>query len=465
MSKTDLYFAGAEQPIYLRTLAELGVTHIAISFYEWQRRHSTDDLYKHIPKEMKVCVTAGVARKESLYWDSFGQDYVEFCERNADDCLIYDMDAPECPPEIRQGVRTQLSMFPNLVVFPTDDETPEHLSQTYERIGINASLAKSIPNNELRRLPASLYGSNVTDPKVIRDARLVGTTSFSWLSSRRYGELWVFARNKLHHYSADDLGKAVKVHTRDIEAFGVDPLACLNNDKDALTVLAVKSLQVMAESASKRPRDRNTGKTLNASGNDPMNNPMANGSTQPAALVLSNGALPVNQRDRGLLPVVSINMQDGAPKVESVDASLRQCDNCYLSTVCPKYQPETACAYELPVEIKSDAQWEAASQVLLEMQFQRISFAAFAEQLEGGGLTARLGQEMDRFYKMLGNVKALKTPDVNASSGALSRIFGAEIGTPVDGPEIEGPVYAASEEEDIIDIEEYEESGEEYADG
>lgn len=436
----DLYFAGAEQPIYLRTLAELGVKHVAISFYEWQKRHSTDDLYKHVPKDVKVAVTAGVAKKETLHWESFAQDYVEFCERNADECLIYDLDAPFCPPDLRQSVRAQLAMFPNLVVFPAEDESLEALSGTYERLGINARLSKSIPTNELRRIAATLYGSNVTDPKVIRGARLAASTSFSWLSGRRYGELWVFARNKLYHYSAENLARAVKIHARDIESLGVSPEKCISNDREALTHLAVNSLLVMSKTLSKRPRDRSGANASDASENSGGANLMESTSVDPAALLSANGALPVRERERNLIPVVGINMQEGVPKIESKAATLRQCDTCHLSTVCPRYKAESSCAFELPVEIKTDAQWESASQALLEMQFQRISFGLMAEQLEGGSLTPRLGQEIDRFYKMLTNVKSLKEAPVAPGGGALSRIFGAE-------PEIaEGEILNANQE-------------------
>lgn len=446
----DIYFAGAENQIYLRHLDELGVTHIAISFYEWQRRHSTDDLYKHVPRNMQVCITAGIARKESIDFDAFATDYLEFCERNADQCLIYDMDAPFCPPELRATVQQQLSILPNVVVFPTEHQDLISLSREYERLGVNARLAKSSSGAELRRIPASLYGSNVADYRTLRIGRFTATTTLAWLSGRRYGEFWVFARNKMHHYPAEKLKRAVRAHKADVEAFGVDPAACAANDHDALTEVAVRSFQALAASLSKRPRDRKTGEIAGISHSEGAENGVEGGANTGTALLSGNGAMVPTERERFTLPVISMKDQDGTAKVESTNVSLRSCDSCNLSDVCPAYTAESSCAFSIPVEIKTDAQWEAACQSLLEMQFQRAAFGHFAEQVEGGVINPRVGQEMDRFYKMLGQVKDLKTPTPAPGGGVLGRVFGT---APVPEPagELEQRHHDDAEEVEIIE--------------
>lgn len=454
----DIYYAGAEQPIYLKQLDELGVKRIAISFYEWQRRHSTDSVFKHVPEGMQVIITPGVAKKEDVDWQSFATDYIEFCERNQDDCLIYDLDAHHCPPDIQEEVRGQLSIMTNVVMFPREHETIETLSSQYERIGLNSRLIKATPDNELRRASATLYASNCTDPRKLRVGKFAATTTFAWLSGRRYGELWVFARNKLHHYGADRLTQAVRAHARDIAVYGVDVEACASNDPAALTAVAVCSLQAMAESLSKRPRDRRTVEMVTASGSEGHDQPLADGSAQPGALVAGNGVLPVHERERMMLPVISVNAEEEPPKMTRNVASLRQCDACYLSTSCPKYQPESTCAFNFPVEIRTDAQWEQASQVILEMQFERISFAKFGEEVEGSGLSPRVGQEMDRFFKLLESVKGLKAPMANPNAGALSRIFGGQT-----QPELEEGEDDGAQEEGWIEGEYIEEDGEEEA--
>lgn len=444
----DLYFAGAEQPLYMRTLIDLDVRHIAISYYEWQRRHSTDDLYKHIPADVKVAVMPGIAKKEDIDFQAFGDDYIEFAERNADQCLIYDFDAAACPSAVRKSIHNSLSVLPNFVAFPVEGDDLVDLARTYERVGVNARLGKSIPTNELRRIQATLYGSNITDPKVLKGARFEATTSMAWLSARRYGEVWIWTRGALKHFSADNMTRAVRAHRDTIEAFGVDSAACLGNDPAALTALAVKSLQYMATSLSGRPRDRQEVEIAAAS--------PPRGTSEGSYSGASEGAIspiePPIERALIPLPTILLKDEDGPQKVASNGLSMRKCNSCNLSDQCPEYHENAACAFNMPVEIKNRAQWEAASHYLLEVQMQRIGFARFAEEVEGQILTPRLGQEMDRFYKMLAAQKDLEQKPDPLPGGAMSRFFegvpAPQLGDP--NGEQEGSEEDGSEE-DIIE--------------
>lgn len=420
----DLYLAGAEQPTYLKQLANLEVMHIAISFFEWRRRHSNDDLYRHIPSDMEVCITAGIARKESIDFKAFAEDYVEFAERNAEHSIVFDMDAPHCPPKIREWVRVQLGELPNVVVFPMEEETLSELSKDHERLGINARLAKATPTSELRRVQATLWGSNVTNPKVLKGGRFAASTSSAWLSGHRYGELWVFSRGKLLHFPAENLAKAVRIHRGAIEALGVEPDACAANDKKALTALAVISLREMASSLSKRPRDRQEPEIAGTSPGGPISSSVVATGAQPAVPASRTAVEPATERERITLPVISLNEQGNHPKVELAPGSARKCDSCYLDEVCPAFKEGNACAFNIPIEIKTDEQWEAAAQVIIEAQFGRVMFGVFGEQADGGAITPRVGQEMDRFYKQLASVKDLKAPAPGANSGTLAEIFG-----------------------------------------
>lgn len=417
----DLYLAGAEQPIYMRQLAELGATHIAISFFEWQRRHSSDDIYKHVPNGIEVCITPGIAKKTDIDFRSFVDDYVEFAERNAEQCLVYGLDAPGCPVALQQEARKRLDTLPNVVVFPFEDEPYELLANRYERLGVNARLGKSIPTNELRRISASLYGSNITDAKVLKGARFEASTSFAWLSARRYGELRIWSRGRIHHYAAENLARAVRAHSEAIEALGVDPRAVAANDSGALVALAVKSLQAMAENLSRRPRDRQEPETAAGMVSRGTSEPVHSGAGEGAVTALE----PVIERERIPLPTLGTKSQEEGPELIAQGSTVRSCDNCNLAGACPEFRDHSACAYGFSVEIRTRDQWEAASHFLLETQMQRIAFAHFAEQVEGQILTPRLGQEMDRFYKLLTAHKDLEQKPDPTPGGAMSKFFPA----------------------------------------
>jgi hypothetical protein len=158
-------------------------------------------------------------------------------------------------------------------------------------------------------------------------------------------------------------------------------------------------------------------------------------------------------RERISLPVISIQSQDNGNIVTTVKDSLRSCDTCYLSSVCPQMKAHSSCAFSFPVEIRTREQQEAACQALVEFQFARVSMGQFAEQIDGGGLNARQGQEMDRFFKMLETVKTLKAPDLMPGNGAFSRIFGV---VELSQPELGASSDEADEEDDWDEADEAE---------
>ena len=112
---------------------------------------------------------------------------------------------------------------------------------------------------------------------------------------------------------------------------------------------------------------------------------------------------------------------------------LRQCDNCYLASRCPAFVEHSECGFELPVEIKTKDQLNAAMRVMIEMQVSRVLFSRFAEELEGQGLDPALSSEMDRLFNLIDKMKTVNesremlsiSMETRGNSGVLSRLFGA----------------------------------------
>jgi hypothetical protein len=121
--------------------------------------------------------------------------------------------------------------------------------------------------------------------------------------------------------------------------------------------------------------------------------------------------------------------------VNSNVTSLRQCDTCFVASNCPAFKPANTCAYNLPIEVKTPEQLKALNTAMLEMQAQRVMFMRMAEELNGGYADPNVSQEIDRYQKMLKNIKELDeskefiqiTAQRNASQGVLSAIFGDRV--------------------------------------
>jgi hypothetical protein len=120
------------------------------------------------------------------------------------------------------------------------------------------------------------------------------------------------------------------------------------------------------------------------------------------------------------------------PTLRSQTNSLRLCDTCFVAANCPAFKPQNTCAFNLPIEVKTKEQLRSLINAIIEMQGQRIAFARFSEEINGGYPDPNTSQEIDRLFKLIKTVKELDdsrefirmTVERQGSGGVLSAIFG-----------------------------------------
>jgi hypothetical protein len=120
------------------------------------------------------------------------------------------------------------------------------------------------------------------------------------------------------------------------------------------------------------------------------------------------------------------------PVIQTQNSSLRQCDTCFVAANCPAFKPSNNCAFNLPVEVKTKDQLKALLTAIVEMQGQRVAFMRFAEEMNGGYADPNVSQEIDRLFKLVGDLKDMETnkefiqitAQRQSSGGVLSAIFG-----------------------------------------
>jgi hypothetical protein len=108
------------------------------------------------------------------------------------------------------------------------------------------------------------------------------------------------------------------------------------------------------------------------------------------------------------------------------------CDTCFVAANCPAFKPQTTCSFNLPIKVETKEQLRSLLTAIVEMQGQRVAFARFSEELNGGYPDPNTGQEMDRLLKMVKTIKDLEdtssfikmTVEAKNGGGVLSQIFG-----------------------------------------
>lgn len=179
------------------------------------------------------------------------------------------------------------------------------------------------------------------------------------------------------------------------------------------------------------------------------------GGSEVVPLPLESGQPPPTltlrtESERSNLPVMGVQRQSevfidpetGERATREVDhirtrsQSMRVCKTCFLAAKCPAYEEASNCAYDIPVEIKGKDQFKSAVDSLIEMQYQRVLFMRFAEDMEGGYADPNLSNEMDRLSKMLKTKAEMEQEGFSlkieakerGQMGMISRLFGKDTG-------------------------------------
>lgn len=360
-----------------------------------------------------------------------------------------------------------------------DLERLAHLCQKYGRVAISdkALSAKSLPRiRQLQQRWGCTMVALTSKVDMLEAIEWDVAVVTSWTSVIRYGETQVWDGHGLKRYPAQKKESARRANRQAIVRLGIDYDAVMEDDVKEVANLAVRSWLAW-ESGAYNPDGEVA--EVDAEGSE-SGQVIATTAVTPVTANLRNGGsliatAPANSRGesgRQLLPVLGIEVvqevehegddDQGIPNTpEPVltynSSGIRQCDSCYLAAKCPRFEEHAECAYEIPISIKTKTQLRAVMRALLEMQSNRIMFAAFSEQLEGQGIDPVLSKELDRFFDMTEKMKRIEDTSslvefeikAKGEAGVLSRIFGPKVGE--KAASLPAPISSQALEQAIID--------------
>jgi len=450
----SIVFMGGEVPSNRLLLIESGVQNIGVSFWGLRKRglpkSKTYLLSEKYPDDVKIYLTAGTAATTTLSTreaEEFAADYEDFIATN------YELGAKYWPvwkPEMGHAALFALS------------EKWENVALLGEVIESDTTLAGRT------RALQSQFGTNYhgiacAKPDNLRQVPLATASTLSWLSPMMRGETIVWDGNRLVRYQKKMKDQARPRYKSVIEKAGLDFDKILNDDNTEVTRLAIWSYLELEKSVDKKKPPHLSivdGEKLSDNSVD-IDSP---GSAETLGLDPDNRALEVRkdsdverskiiERDPSetrTLPVFSVNTKTvidkdesgrdlirDVPVLETTSTSLRQCNSCFVAANCPAFKPDNACAFNLPVEVKTKDQLKGLLNAIIEMQGARVAFARFAEELNGGYPDPNTGQEIDRLFKIVKSLKELEdnrefvrmTVERQTSGGVMSALFGDRANT------------------------------------
>lgn len=476
----SLWFQGGEQPGWVKILAEMQAPHVGVSFWGLKRRLPRTKPYlfsEKIPEGMSVFLDSGgySLNKGALTnpeVEEYSELYKTFLLGNLERVsLVSELDAQQMGRDwLLEQRRWYEDNVPGAKFLPVWHEGEsldelQQLSRTYDHVGIPEAAVEAAGNLAGRvngwggQYGTSYHALACAKPDDLRAVRFASAATSSWLSPMKYGETILWDGTKLHRYPAAMKDMARRRHKMLISRAGFDAEAVAADDATEIARLTVWSYLQLVDSVSKRrpdlfdpfgtrqdagvvdnnvvPLHRGTAEVAEPDVDKPL--PVTRKSERPVAR-------PRQPQDRLTLPTMGLqeSAPDGegtGPLVRSAKTSNRMCDTCYLAAQCPAMQPESACAYELPLEIRTKDQLISALQAVLEIQTQRVAFMQFAEDLNGGYADPNTSLEITRLFDLVERLKKIQDDssflriemrDRPAGSGVLSQLFGpraAEAGT------------------------------------
>lgn len=472
----NLIFSGVEVGSNRTLLEGMKVESMGLNYWGLRKRGLPKTkiwlISEHFEPEAKVYIEsgalqadkAGLSRQELL---DLAADYQEFLVNNADRAEAFlEFDSQVLGQEWIAQQRPFFSNDPKLwVIWHESDgiSNLQSLAKSYSNIAIPHETIESVKN--LASLTRTLQRSHGTafhaigcaKPDNLRQVPFSTASTLSWLSPMRRGETIVWDGTKLNRYPKKMKDQARPRYKAMVEKAGLDYSEFIADSTLESTRVAVWSYKRLEESMDKKTPDLHIidgGK--NAQVSDNSDTPLMSGLMEMMGGASDNSDLEVRKNEPTKLverapeemqnlPVFGVKMktvvetdEEGrdvlkdVPVISSQQSSLRQCNTCFVASNCPAFKPDNMCAFNLPVEVKTKDQLKALLTAIIEMQGQRVAFMRFAEEMSGGYADPNLSQEIDRLYKLIGQVKEMETnkefiqitAQRQSAGGVLSAIFG-----------------------------------------
>ena len=479
----SIVFLGGEIPSNRTILIDQGVKHIGVNFWGLRKRGlpKTKDylLAERYPEDVKIYVDGGASKADKANLstrelEDYVADFQDWVAINYDRISgVVEFDSKVLGPKWVEEQRKTFGWELGDKYWAVWDPTMGHpslfaLSQTFKNVAMSGDTIELDTSLAGRtRALQSQFGTSYhalacAKPDNLRQVPVETASTLSWLSPMMRGETIVWDGTRLVRYQKKQKAQARPRYKSVINKAGLDYEKIINDDNVEVARLAVWSYLQLEESLDKKKPHLTVVNNEKLSDNsDVVDDP---GSAETLGLEPDNSAIDVRKlseverpkiidrdpSERVNLPVFSISTKTVMDKdevgrdlirdvnvLESTSSSLRQCNTCFVAANCPAFKPDNACAFNLPIEVKTKDQLKGLLNAIIEMQGARVAFARFAEELNGGYPDPNTGQEIDRLFKIVKQLKELEenkefvrmTVERQTSGGVLSALFGDKANT------------------------------------
>jgi len=454
---TRIIYLGAEVGSNRTLLETTTANHVGVSFYRLMRRGLPKTmaylLSDRFSEDTHIYAHAGIPKTVNMgeaELEEFCALYEDFIANNIDRLTWFNEVAhPRLSPEFIEQQRRSCwaevppSKFQPIWQSQTGINGLKTMAETYLDIGllgddIEHETQLAAVTKGLTARGTRFHAISTAKPDNLRQVKVESASTLSWLAPMLHGETIVWDGQRLVRYNKKMKEQARTRYRHVYEKAGLDYDLIMEDDPQEVCRLAVWSYEQFEM-------------RLNMGGSELHDNSGWSEGEESGETAIANSdnrgvgmrkLEPRNPAEMVNLPVFGYQLDtvvedDGTikdvPLIRSQSASMRICDTCFIAANCPAFKPQNSCAFNLPVEIKTKDQLKSLITTVVEMQGQRVAFARFTEELNGGYPDPNVSQEIDRLFKLIKTVKELDDSTTfikmtvegkGASAGVLSNIFG-----------------------------------------
>jgi hypothetical protein len=413
-----LHYGGGEIAKFRQVVADAGNLPISLSYFNLMRND------KKIPEYSgSMLLDSGamsVSKSDALFEVVYehAAEYMSFVKANIHLVNIAsEFDAKQLTLPVIKQLRSEFyNSLPENQFMPVwhpdyGNEELEDLCSSYPLVGVTQEDIHgdtgnvSLFNSMIQRYEVKLHGVGITSKKLLEAVNWTSVSSTAWLSTTRYGELFVWTGKELKRYPKSYKDRAAKTHRNLFTDNGFDYEKIDNSDSDELLKLSVWSWQKYIDSLSGVSRVLTNQSAVSAEKSTAVA-----GNQEPQQRTEPLVYTPPTERATVPLPllfntVTSYQNDDGVfqhePTLNIRSESLRICNTCQIRNNCPGSEENSTCLYNIPIEIKTKQQLKNLKNSLIEIQSQRVLFMKMAEDVSGGYADANLSSEIDRLSRMI----------------------------------------------------------------
>lgn len=460
-----IIYLGAEVPSNRTLLETTTANTMGVSFWRLTKRGLPKNkkylLSNYFKSDTSIYVHGGIPLNDQSFTaadlEDFAASYEEFIADNIDRITLFtELNHPLLNTNfIEEQRKTCWSEVPPgkfLPVWhsPSGQSGLNQLVDSYLDVGISGSdieahsFLAAATRTFVRRKGTRFHAIACAKPDNLRSIQVETASTMSWLSPMIHGETIIWDGTRIARYPKKMKDQARSRYRHVYDRAGIDFNKIIEDDPKEICKLAVWSFEQLEDRINTMgPYDDDNESVISDINSNKL--PAVNAETPIVDAdtkgVQERKVIARNPEEMINLPVFGYEIKteidehgviQEIPVIQSKSGTLRQCNTCFVASNCPAFKPDNACAFNLPVEVKTKEQLKSLINAIIEMQGQRVAFMRFSEEMNGGYADPNVSQEIDRLFKLIKTVKELDdsrefirmTVERQGSAGVLSQIFG-----------------------------------------